>query len=89
MLQVISDRAHQHQQVKAHSIAVPHCKGAGDVITCWCPTDWMLADMFTKSLITAKKFEELDMHIRGHAVHAVISNVIAPRLKLLASGTQN
>jgi hypothetical protein len=31
----------------------------------WCPTEWQLADMFTKSL-SAQKFEELDEHVRGH-----------------------
>ena len=31
----------------------------------WCPTDWQLADMFTKSL-TVKKFEDMDLYIRGY-----------------------
>ena len=33
---------------------------------CWCPTDWQLADMFTKSL-SVKKFEAMDLYIRGYA----------------------
>ena len=53
----------KHIPLRCHIVKEQVMKEKNFVVH-WCPTDWQLADMFTKSL-SVKKFEAMDLYIRG------------------------